>query len=449
MAPENPPKRAIHACLALVLLALGGLGARWIVASAPEPSRAEGLPGPAAVPVEIEVLRATDVPRVISATGTLEAAAEAALASEIGGRVIFVAEGLVNGSFVDQGEVILRVDTEGLEAELEAQRTTIELTQAQLTAAEADLVAAGKTAAALEERCELLRSEEERWVGLSDRGMAEKARVDLARNQRLSADVAASDAARGIESIRSTINTARLQVQLAQNRQALLETRAAQATVKAPFPGRFTSESVPTVGTTLPPLVPFGSLLDERAIRLVTEVHEDDLAALSTRSLALAAPLSRPGTILEGSVTALGARVDPVRRSVAVEALFPEVSPFDQSSNSVYQPENKIPSGTFARVELRGEPFRSVIWVPDAWVTYREGQAVCFVLADGENEGGAIAELRRVEFASGLHDGGRVITSGLAPGDRLITQSLQLLDQGAAVRPLESTENGPRAGAAR
>ena len=222
MAPENPPKRAIHACLALVLLALGGLGARWIVASAPEPSRAEGLPGPAAVPVEIEVLRATDVPRVISATGTLEAAAEAALASEIGGRVIFVAEGLVNGSFVDQGEVILRVDTEGLEAELEAQRTTIELTQAQLTAAEADLVAAGKTAAALEERCELLRSEEERWVGLSDRGMAEKARVDLARNQRLSADVAASDAARGIESIRSTINTARLQVQLAQNRQALL-----------------------------------------------------------------------------------------------------------------------------------------------------------------------------------------------------------------------------------
>ncbi len=439
MAPEHHPKRIVHACLAVVLLAVGGLGARWIVHSTPEPARAEGLPGPAVIAVEVQALRPMEVPRVISGTGTLEAAAEAALASEIGGRVVFVAEDLANGAFLEEGAEILRVDTAGLGAELEAQETTIELSQAQLTAAETDLTAATKTLAALEERCELLRSEEERWLDLSKRGMAEQARVDLARNQRLAADVAASDASRGLEGIRSTINAARLQVKLAENRRAVLETKRSQAVVRAPFPGRFTSESVPTLGTTLAPLVPFGALLDGRAMRLVTEVHEDDFAALSDRSLALAAPMSRPGTLLEGSVTGLGIRVDPVTRSVRVEALFPAASPFESPDNIISDFSAPVPSGSFARVELRGEPFRDAIWVPESWLTYRDGQAVCFVVADEDQEGGAVAELRHVEFVSGLHEGGRVIASGLAPGDRLITSSLQLLDQGAPVRVLAGT----------
>ena len=447
MAPENLPSRAIHACLALVLLVLGGLGARWIVASAPDPARVEGLPGPGVVPVETQILRAADVPRVISATGTLEAVAEAALASEIGGRVVFVAEGLVNGASFSEADVLLKVDTAGLEAEVQAQATTIELTQAQLAAAEADLTAASKTLVSLEERRDLLRSEEDRWLELSERGMAEQARVDLARNQRLAADVTASDASRGLEAIRSTINAARLQVQLAENRQAVLATQLTQATVKAPFPGRFTSLNVPTVGTTLSPLVPFGALLDDRAMRLVTDVHEDDFAALSKRSMALAAPMSRPGTILEGVVSGLGARVDPVTRSVRVEALFEGPSPLDGVDNVVLDYAAQIPSGTFARVELRGEPFRDAIWVPESWVTYRDGQAVCFVVTGGQSEGGTVAELRHVEFMSGLHEEGRVIASGLAPGDRLITSSLQLLDEGAPVRVVAAPEGEAGLGA--
>lgn len=445
MAPENLPKRALHACLAIVLLALGVLGARWIVDSAPEPSRAEGLPGPAVVSVEVQTLRPTDVPRVISTTGTLEAAAEASLASEIGGRVVSVAEGLANGVFLSEGAEILKVDTAALDSELAAQQTTIELAEAQLAAAETDLTAAAKTLAALEERCALLRSEEDRWVKLNERGMAEQARVDVARSQRLAADVSVSDGTRGLEAIRSTINASRLQVKLAGNRRAVLETQRARASVKAPFPGRFTCESVPAVGTTLAPLVPFGVLLDGRAMRLVTDVHEDDFTALSSRSLAIAAPMSRPGTLLEGHVTGLGVRVDPVTRSVRVEALFPVESPFESELNVIFDASihsgAPIPSGTFARVELRGEPFQDAIWLPEAWLTYRDGQAVCFVVTEEESEGGARAELRNVEFASGLHEGGRVITSGLALGERLITSSLQLLDQDAPVRVL-AEENG-------
>ncbi len=426
------PRPALHAILAAALLLLGLLGARAIVNSAPSAGRMENLPGPRVVPVETHVLRASEIPRTISVTGTLEAAGEAVLSSELGGRVTYVAEGLREGQFLGLGEVILRVDTSALEAEMAAQVTAVELSQSRLVAAEKDLVGARKSLVALEKQRELLLAEERRWMGLGERGQAEQARVDLARSQRLAADASVSEAARGIDAIDSSIIAARLEIRLAKDREALLKTRLGKAEVKAPFPGHFSAVQIPTVGSTLSPLAPFGSLLDSRALRLVTDVHEDDFPALSTRSQALAAPLSRPGTILEGRVTSLGARVDAVTRSVRVEALFPGASPFESRSNAALEPG--IPSGTFVRVDLRGDPFHGALWVSEAWLTYRDGQAVAFVVAGMDREGRAIAERRDVEFLSGTHEGGRVVASGLEPGDRVITSSLPLLDDGAPIR---------------
>ena len=55
-------------------------------------------------------------------------------------------------------------------------------------------------------------------------------------------------------------------------------------------------------------------------LRLVAEVHEDHVSALGVGSSASAMPLSRPGLLLEGVITAVGAEVRPVTRSVVVEA---------------------------------------------------------------------------------------------------------------------------------
>lgn len=445
-APKSAPWPWIQALIAVGVLSIGALGAAWIVSSAPKTGRGDDLPGPRPVPITVQRLELTQIPRLIPATGTLEASQEAMLASEVGGRVVHVAEGLRDGGHFAEGEVLLRVDTSSLDAEITAQETAIELSQARMAAAEADLEGASKGLVSLEERRDLLRAEEDRWVGLSERGMAEQARIDLARGQRLAAEAAASEAARGLDAIRSSITAAGLEIRLAENRRDLLEIQRTKATIRAPFPGRLSADVAPTVGSMLMPMVPIGSWLDRRALRLVTEVHEDDLAALSTSSLALAAPLSRPGAILEGHVTSLGARVDPLTRTVRVEALFPVESPFDGATNVLLPAAAKIPSGTFAQVELRGEPFRRVIWVPESWLTYRDGQAVAFVLAPGTVESGPVAEMRQVAFLSGIHEGGRVIVSGLAEGDRIITNSLQLLSGGAAVVPEPESGPGPGPG---
>lgn len=422
----------LQATLAVVLLVLGLLGARWIVAAAPEPPREDELSGPRPVPVQVHTLQEVDIPRVLEATGTLEPAREAVLASELGGRVDFVSDELRDGAEFREGDVLLRVDTATLDGELAAERTAAELSRARLRAAEADLAGAQAGVDSLEARRDLLAEEEARWRGLVERGKAEASRLDQARSQRLAAEAAASDARRGLVGVRSSIDAGRLEVRLADERIEVLVRQRSKAEVKAPFSGRFASAGVPALGSVLAPLAPFGFMLDDGQLRLAVEVHEDDLGALTLGVSARAEPLSQPGRILEGQVCALGARVDPRTRCVRVEVLFAGAG----SRPSAAAPS--LPAGTFVRAELDGQPFARALWVPESWLTYREGQALAFVVTDADAEGGPTVERRVVTFESGLHGDtsmgrGRIITSGLVAGETIVTSSLPLLGDGAPV----------------
>ncbi|MEM8713426.1 MAG: hypothetical protein AAGG01_20975, partial [Planctomycetota bacterium] len=132
--------------------------------------------------------------------------------------------------------------------------------------------------------------------------------------------------------------------------------------------------------------------------------------------------------ILTGAVTALGARVNPSTRCVSVEVLFTDLG------GSSEQPA--LPAGSFVRAELSGRPFPRALWVPESWLTYREGEALAFVVIGENDEVGPRVEQRRLSFLSGLHEGGRIITSGLVAGERIATSSLPLLGDGAPVTVL-------------
>ena len=69
-------RKVLHATVSALLLAGGLLGAWAVVAGRPAPSEQE-LPGPRPVPVRTVLLAPRDVPRDLSAIGTLKAAREA------------------------------------------------------------------------------------------------------------------------------------------------------------------------------------------------------------------------------------------------------------------------------------------------------------------------------------------------------------------------------------
>ncbi len=424
-----------HILFAVSLLAIGGWGALKVVEGRPlAPERT--LPGPRPVPVEsVEVLRGP-VPRTVELQGTLAASRRFLVASELGGRIAAVHPSLRPGQIISRGDLLLRVASEDLELQIVAQRTAIQLADAGAEAARKDRARAEAGLALTEESLELLRSEEQRWKTLVAESGVERARYDLARKQTLAAAGSVEEARARLETAGAAVTAAGLEVQLGFEQLALLQSRLERCAVLAPFEGRFVPAvaggTPPEVGQVLAPGVPVGALVDVGQLRLVAEVHEDDVVGLALGSGATAAPLSRPGLVLEGSITAVGAEVRPITRSVVVEAIF--------------EGSGGLPSGSAASVTLRAAPLPDAIWLDERCIASRGGGPVAYVLVEAYPEGTSRVEERPLVLAPGAYDGGRVIRAGLKAGERVVASSIQLVGDGALVQVL-GPEPAARSGA--
>ncbi len=411
--------------IAVSLLAAGGWAALKIVEGRPmAPERS--LPGPRPVPVDaVEVVRGP-VPRAVELQGTLAASRRFMVSSELGGRIAALHPALRPGQILAEGALLLRVASEDLELQIAAQRTAIELAQAGSQAARKDLARADAGLALAEESLGLLRSEEERWKGLVEQSGVERARYDLARKQTLAAAASAEEARSRLEAAGAAVTAADLEVRLGTEQLSLLQSRLERCAVMAPFEGRFvpavSGGTPPEVGQVLAPGAPVGALVDVGQLRLVAEVHEDDVAALSLGAVATASPLSRPGLVLEGLVTAVGAEVQPITRSVVVEAVF--------------EGAGGLPSGSAASVTLRGAPLPAAIWLDERCIASRGGGPVAYVLTESYPEGISRVEERPLVLAPGSYDGGRVVRAGLEAGERVVASSIQLVGDGALVEVL-------------
>jgi len=428
-------RHALQLALAVSLLALGAWGAVLVVRGRPAPPERD-LPGPRPVPVEVMEVTRGPVPRTVELQGSLDAARRFPVASETGGRIAAVHPDLRSGRSVAEGEVLLRISTEDLELQGEAQRTAVELARAGAAAADSDLERARAGLALAEESLALLRSEEERWRALVEESGVERARYDLARKQTLAAASTVEEGRARVQAASAAVRAAALELELGGEQLDLIESRLARCEVRAPFTGRFVPAvqggTPPEVDQVLAPGVPVGTLVDVATLRLVADVHEDDVGALELGGEATAAPLSRPGLVLGGAITAIGAEVLPVTRSVVVEATF--------------EGGEELPAGTAAAVTLKGAPLQDAIWLDERCIGFRGGGPVAYVIGDAHPEGMRRVEERALVLAPGSYSGGRVVRGGLQAGERVVASSVQLVGDGSLVR--EVTEWQPVDGAA-
>ncbi len=417
----------LHGLIAVSCLGLGAAGALWIVNGRPQPPEAD-LPSPRAVSVDWTTLSAGEVPRRVAGTGTLRAARQARLALEYGGRIASVWPELADGIAVSGGTELLSLDVGSLNLEIQAQQTTVELAEIQGRGALSDLEHAAAAVTIAGERLQLLKDEEARWKTLAAEGRAERARVDLATQARLTASLGLEEAKRAEESARTRIESAKKEVRLAQDRVAVLEDRRQRSVLRAPFDGRFSlstagpapRRTVPEPGDVLAPLEPVGVLLDAATMTLTCEVHENDVGLLFVGAPAVVAPHSQPGRLLSGRVSAVGAQVESALRAVPVELTL----------EGTAEKPLALPAGSFATVEIHARPARNALFVEDGWIAYRSGRAVVFVIEAPDGSEAPIARARPITFLDGIHSGGRIVTSGLSAGDRVITGSLELIGDG-------------------
>jgi membrane fusion protein (multidrug efflux system) len=238
---------------------------------------------------------------------------------------------------------------------------------------------------------------------------------------------------------------------VAQARQAAAQVNQAGAALRtAQINLRFTRVPAPIGGRIGRSLVTTGALVTNgQATALTTIQRLDpifvDIQQSSSDLLALRQQLSRGGVapaetpvrlVLEdGSVYPLAGRiefaealVDPSTSTVTLRARFPN-------------PNNLLLPGMFVRARLAQATAPNALLVPQSAVSRDpQGDATVMVVGPGDR-----AEMRTIKTDRTVGDAW-LVTAGLAPGDRVITEGLVKIRPGQPVRPVPAgspTRPGP------
>ena len=353
---SRTPALLLAAAAALTLTACGGHG--------DDKSQAEKT-GASRQTVSAAVAIEQALPRIIVASGTVSAWEEVPVGAETGGLTavgVYVDE----GSYVRQGQVLVKLNDALLQAQLRQQQAGVQTAEAN----------------AARDDAALARAQE-----LKARGFLSQASLDTAlANQRAS------------------------QANLASARASLSETRTrlSQAEIKAPVSGLIISRSV-TKGQIVDAGTQLFRMVRDGRLELDAQVPETDLPAL--RAGQTAAIASNEGVTTSGTIRIVTPEVDPQTRLGLARITL--------------SPGSGLKPGMFARASISAGAQPTTV-VPTGAVLYRENKAGVYVLnADNSAHFRPITVLSRRDdqtSVSGIEPGVRVVVQGagfLSEGDKV------------------------------
>jgi membrane fusion protein (multidrug efflux system) len=197
----------------------------------------------------------------------------------------------------------------------------------------------------------------------------------------------------------------------------LARARLSTTHIEAPFDGIAGLRKV-SVGDYVTPGQEMVNLESIDTVKLDFRIPERFLAALAVGQQVAAEVDPFPGQTFTGEVYAIDPQIDPAGHSIAIRARLPN-------------PECRLRPGLFARVTLTVSDRSESISIPEQAIMPRGDKFFIYRVVDGK------AALTPVEI--GRRGGGRVqIARGLGAGEEVIVAGQIKLQDGAAVRPVES-----------
>ena len=226
-----------------------------------------------------------------------------------------------------------------------------------------------------------------RWKTLADKGIAPRASADQY--------LAARDTAR-----------------------AALASASAQKldkVIRAPFAGRVGISDI-APGALISPGTAIVTLDDVSLIRVDFSVPDRYLPILREGLTITAKPDALPGEVFTGRIAQIDTRIDPTTRALKARAEFPNA-------------DGRLKPGMLIKVGIDQGQHQNPA-VPEAAVQFETNQASVFLITKGPK--GLIA--RRASVQTGITADGFVeITSGLKPGDKIVGDGLNRVQDGAPV----------------
>lgn len=406
---------------------------------------------PAIVDVTTEQAVIRPIPTYIEATGNLASDEQTDVAPAVAGKIVEVNFDI--GSYVKQGDVLVRLDDrdaairlQQAEAQVEQQRQAVQQANANAEQALANLrqtqarlgIKDGETfriedfsqVKSISAQLELAEKELRRAEKLLETGDISKSAYDQRRSQRDTLlgqlDEARSNAAiaiRAVDTARAAYEAAKAGAKTAQAAVATLEAQVAQArkalsdtVVRAPISG-YVSDKSADVGEYISPNTPnskLATIMRTSTLRMKIEVPEQSISRVATGQGISLQVTSYPDRQFAGRIARISPSVNQTARTLIVEA-------------EVQNNEGLLKPGQFATVRITQSKPEPAVMIPvKAVKTVGETNSV-FVVKDG------VAREQLVLL--GLLDGEWIqVKRGIVEGDRVVVTNLDKLSDGVMVR---------------
>ncbi len=405
----------------------------------------------ATVDITTEAATIKPIPTYIEATGNLASDAQTDVAPAVAGKIVEVNFDI--GSYVGQGDVLVRLDPrdasirlEQAKAQVEQQRQGVIQANANAEQALANLrqtqarlgVKDGETfqikdfsqVKSITAQLELADKELRRAERLLETGDISKSIYDQRKSQRDSLlgqlDEARSNAAiaiKAIDTARAAYEAAKAASNTAKAAIATLEAQVAQAekavtdtVIRAPISG-FVSDKVADVGEYISPNTPnskIATIVRTSTLRMKIDIPEQSIGKVATGQGVSLQTAAYPDRNFAGTVVRIAPGLNTSARTLTVEA---EV----QNSEGLLKP------GQFATVRVtQSKPEPAVVIPVKAVKTVGDTNSV-FVIKDG---------VAREQFVQlGLLEGDFIqVKRGVVEGDRVAVSNLGSLTDGVFVR---------------
>ncbi|MEM9738807.1 MAG: efflux RND transporter periplasmic adaptor subunit [Pseudomonadota bacterium] len=389
--------RVLTILLPLLILIVLGVGGSILLSNlAPEPE--ENDSPPAGLSVFAEPIEVGDLTLSVDVQGEVSPKREIIVSPQISGRIAFVSPDFIDGGFIREGQVLIRLEAADYELIVTRARSAVASARQRLAREEAE--------------AEIARQD------LIDLGITEAS--PLARREPQLAEAQAS-----------------LDSALAQLAEAELSLR--RTAVTAPFSGRVFERSA-DIGQFASPGQSLGSIFATDVVEVLLPITDTQLGRIGL-PLAFAASADNPGPSVvfsaevagaarywRGEVTRTAAALDPRSRQLNVIAEL--VDPYGEGS------DNGVPMapGLFVNAKIQGSTLDDIFIVP------REALRSDNKVYVGRPYEG-ILEIHDVELIYSDVDGAYV-SSGVSAGDLAVVSPIQAAFDGMRIKVLERRPDG-------
>ena len=403
--------------------------------------------------VEVTTAQAVvrQIPTYFEATGSLASDAQTDVAPTIGGKIVEVNFDV--GSYVNKGDVLIRLDAgdarirlEQAEAQVEQQRKAVSQAEANVQQATENLrqtqarlgVGDGEIfnindfsqVKSIKAQLDLAEKELTRTTRLLETGDVSRAQYDQRKSQRDALlgqlDEARSNAAVAIKAIdiaRAAVNTARANVSQARAAVATAETQVDQARkavsdtiVYAPISG-YIAERNSDLGEYITPNTPnskVATIVRTAVLRLRIDVPEQSIGKVAVGQGISAQVSAYPDRNFAGTIVRILPSLNTTQRTLTVEA---EV----ENGGGLLKP------GQFATVRITQSKPEPAVMIPTSAVSTEGDINKVFVVKDG------VANERLVQLGF-LENDMIEVKQGIQEGETVATSNTDKLGDGVIVR---------------